>query len=583
MQQEHITLSLDALQPSPTNPRKTCSEKGLQELAASIKAEGLLQPVLVRPRGDYYEVVFGHRRVQAARIAGLAAVPCMVRAMTDAEVARAQIAENLEREDVHPLEEAEGYTALMQAHGVSADELVAQTGKSRSYIYGRLKLLHLTSELRKSFLAGEIGSEVALMLARLRNDKLQAKALGYIKGKYLELADGGEESTRRIRNLLHERFTLELKGAMFDTADALLLPDAGACSDCSKRSGNAPEYGDLVEAKESQRHFVPRKGEQICTDPECFDAKKKAHLKNKAAALAAKGKTVVDGNAARAAIDAYGNVKGQYIALKDVKDELAKARLAAQRDSKIVPPLVVTIQDPRTGKTVEAVKASELEQAGVKAKASETQKGRYNHAAEQRRYEEERRKLLAKMADETRVRLAILEPLRAAIASSPRCHLDLQLAARAAFAGVEWNDRPLLARLWQCSSYDQLRKQLGSMSTEQLTLLMIDCGLIEGVECKHSIDPAPHFFDAAKHYGIDAAAIRLQVQAPAKAGSTPPSAARAPEKAAAGAGAKKAAKDKPSTKAVAPAAPKKAKKQMVDAGSAGGSGARIDAFADEVA
>jgi ParB/RepB/Spo0J family partition protein len=194
-------LPIEQLHESPFNPRKTFASAGLQELADSIRAVGVQQPIKVRPvaGGEAWEVVFGHRRLRAAVLAGLASMPCMVCTMTDAEAARAQIAENLEREDLHPIEEAEGYAALMQDHGVTADELVQQTGKSRSYIYGRLKLLQACPQIRNACLAGEIGSEVALLIARLRTDKLQADALAHIKNRGTNLSDGGSSSFRQIR------------------------------------------------------------------------------------------------------------------------------------------------------------------------------------------------------------------------------------------------------------------------------------------------------------------------------------------------------------------------------------------------
>ncbi|MEI8327456.1 MAG: ParB/RepB/Spo0J family partition protein, partial [Betaproteobacteria bacterium] len=369
-----VNIPISELTESPFNHRQVFNESSLQELAADIKAQGrVLSPLLIRPTwtntlrmdvepSDGHEIVFGHRRYRAAKIAGLAQIPCMVRRMTTEEVKRAQISENLQREDVHPIEEAEGFQALMKDHGVTAEQLVEQTGKSRSYIYGRLVLLKACPEVRRACLRGEVGSEVALLLARLRTDKLQTKALAQIKSKYYNLEDGGEKSYRQIRELLKENFTLELKGAMFDTGDMMLLPDAGACTTCPKRAGNAPEYDDLASDRKSN-YGSPIKGSaDICTDPDCFDAKKKAHLRAAAAALESNGKTVIEGNKARAAVSANGEVKGAYVALKDVKSALAKVK--KERKSLSGAPLeiaTVLIQDPRTGKTHEAVEVKELQ------------------------------------------------------------------------------------------------------------------------------------------------------------------------------------------------------------------------------
>src|SRR6188474_1491182 len=108
-------IALDQLHESPFNPRRTFT--GIDELAANIVAEGRIhQPILVRPRsaGTGFEIVFGHRRVRAARFIDLASAPCMVRDMTDAQSRSAQVAENLQRADVHPLEEAEGFISMIE-------------------------------------------------------------------------------------------------------------------------------------------------------------------------------------------------------------------------------------------------------------------------------------------------------------------------------------------------------------------------------------------------------------------------------------------------------------------------------------
>ncbi len=165
---ETITqLPLSVLHESPFNPRKTYA--ALDELAASIRAEGIHQPLVVRPRlmnvlrpdlVDEYEVVFGHRRLRAAELAGLETVPCIVRALSDLEARRAQLTENIQRADVHPLEEAEAFAELMEQHAVTADALAQQIGKSLSHVYARLTLRRLVPAVRDRVLAGEVGAEV---------------------------------------------------------------------------------------------------------------------------------------------------------------------------------------------------------------------------------------------------------------------------------------------------------------------------------------------------------------------------------------------------------------------------------------
>lgn len=548
-----ISIPITQIVESPFNPRRTFGDTGLQELATDIKQHGILSPLLARARlvdplaaadkmFDGFELVFGHRRYRAAQIAGLKVVPCMVRAMTDDQVRRAQISENLAREDVHPIEEAEGLQALIDA-GDTADQLAEQFGKSRSYVYGRLKLLAACPKVRDACLQGEIGSEIALLIARLRTVKLQEKALSYIDGKNLDLKDGGAKSFRQIRELLAERFTLDLKKPMFDPGDALLLPAAGACGSCPKRCGNAPEYADLAAPRKTYWSQMTAGNPDVCTDPDCYDAKKKAHLRNEAAALQSKGKSVVEGNAARAAVSADGEIKGAFIALKDVKKQVADARIAAQKNSKIVPPLIVTIQDPRTGKTFEAVKRAELVAAGVMKAAPKEANGLAAREADRKRREAEEARKEGQAKAETSARLAVLQEIRKSVQATERSAFDLQLIAATAWAGVGYAGKPAMAKLWGHKGPEAMEKAIGSMGPADLTLFMFDCALID--DCcvsPYSLQKAqPDLLRAAKHYGVDVAAARGD--APAKPVATPSTAARAA----------KGAKDKAGKKAKPPA------------------------------
>ncbi len=530
-------LPLELLHPSPFNPRRTF--RAIDELAENIKAEGrVLQPLLVRPRmvnplrddqTDGYEIVFGHRRDRAAELAGLTHVPCMVRAMTDQQAMRAQVSENLQREDVHPIEEAEGLQRLLD-DGIKADDLAAQLGKSRSYVYGRLKLLQACPQVRDACLAGEVTAEVALLIARLRTDKLQAHALNHIKGRNGDITDGGAASFRQIRAMLHERYTLELSAALFDPEDASLVPDAGPCSSCPKLSGNAPEFADV--AAQAPRYW---RGDQAtagalksCTDPDCFAGKNSAHLARQATAMSAAGKTVIDGNRARQAVGADGKVKGAFVALADVRQALKKAGTKAE---------VVTIQDPRTGKTVQAVKRADLQAAGVDVAPKSASRG--SPSAD--RYAIEQKARVAKAQAETEARRRLLAQVRSTAAQRPRSadELRLVLAALLIEGPADWQATALLCQMHvgpadneSTGRQQQLMDQLPSMSPDALALLLLDLVLVR--DCcpnQWELDPPAVTLDGlAGLYGIDTAAARAEPApepAPAPAASTPPPAARA--------------------------------------------------------
>ena len=131
------------------------------------------------PQGVKVQAV---QRGSAAELAGLATAPCTVRSMSDAQVRSAQMVENVQRENMSALDEGAGFKAQIDAGDATADQIAERIGKSRSHVYGRIKLLDLCGPLRAALNSGEVGTEVALLLARLRTDKLQAKALQKMRG-----------------------------------------------------------------------------------------------------------------------------------------------------------------------------------------------------------------------------------------------------------------------------------------------------------------------------------------------------------------------------------------------------------------
>ena len=168
---ELAKLPLDLLQRGKYQPRLDMRQETLQELADSIKAAGVLQPAVVRKRDvgfNAYELVAGERRWRAARLAGLETLPCVVRDLDDLTVLKIQTIENLQREDIHPLDEADGYARLIQRAGYDVEHLAQEVGRSASYVYQRLKLKDLIPEARKRFIEGAIQAGHAILMARLQ-------------------------------------------------------------------------------------------------------------------------------------------------------------------------------------------------------------------------------------------------------------------------------------------------------------------------------------------------------------------------------------------------------------------------------
>ena len=142
------TLPLDRIRPNKDQPRRTFDDVELAELADSIRQNGVLQPLLVRDRGDYYEIVAGERRYQAAQAAGLDEVPVIIRDISDDDVFKLALIENLQRSDLSPLEEANGYRQLIKEKGLTQEELAKILSKSRSTITNTLRLLDLPEEVQ---------------------------------------------------------------------------------------------------------------------------------------------------------------------------------------------------------------------------------------------------------------------------------------------------------------------------------------------------------------------------------------------------------------------------------------------------
>lgn len=151
-----VEVPIDSLAPNPLQPRKRFAPDTLDELAASIRSTGVLQPLVVRRRGDGYEILVGERRWRAARQAGLARVPALVREASDAEALQLALVENLLREDLNPLEEAEAYQRLMAELGWIQEDLARRIGRDRSSVANALRLLRLPEVIQEDLRAGRL-------------------------------------------------------------------------------------------------------------------------------------------------------------------------------------------------------------------------------------------------------------------------------------------------------------------------------------------------------------------------------------------------------------------------------------------
>lgn len=258
---EYKQVNVEDIDISPLNYRKYISDEALRQFAEELKQHGIISALTLRPVADNrYELVAGERRLRAAKLAGLLTVPAAVVHLTDEQVTEIQLAENLQRENPHPLDEANA-VKMMQDSGIDIEEIALRLGKSKQFVYVRLKLLNLIEPIREMFYAEAITIQQALEIATIAGEGQEQFFKDHCtkwKQKNFELHD----LTWYLRP-----YRYDLKDAPFDTKDKKLLPDAGACTGCPFNSATVkslfPEY-----AKQA-----------ICTNATCYRNKCRANFR----------------------------------------------------------------------------------------------------------------------------------------------------------------------------------------------------------------------------------------------------------------------------------------------------------------
>lgn len=253
-------VPIGKLVPSPTNPRKRFDQAQLSELAESIKAHGIIQPLVVRWTVNGLEIVAGERRFRAAQMAGVKEVPVINRVLTGNQVIEIQVIENAQRADVHPLEESEAFGRMIQI-GYDAEGIAAKIGKPRPYVLQRLSLSKLSPTAREWFEEGYLLIGHALILSKF--DKEEQEAL--LQDECFKPWEQGRLATPPISHFLQasQRREVALDAAPWDLADTT-LHSRGACSTCTFNTGYA-----LLPGMEDSK---PR-----CVKRSCFNEKKTAY------------------------------------------------------------------------------------------------------------------------------------------------------------------------------------------------------------------------------------------------------------------------------------------------------------------
>lgn len=212
------SIPVDSIVPNPLQPRKDFNSEQMEELANSVREHGIVQPVIVCRRGEIYQLIVGERRWRAAQIVGLREIPAVIREITDSNGLEVALIENLQREDLNPLEEAKAYHFLIREHGLTQEDLATRVGKSRPAITNTLRLLNLPEEIQKDLLAGKISagharailsferpSEQIKIWQRIIKDGLSVRQSEELVRKIME----GQEKRKSLANLTPDWVAVE--------------------------------------------------------------------------------------------------------------------------------------------------------------------------------------------------------------------------------------------------------------------------------------------------------------------------------------------------------------------------------------
>ena len=350
-------LSVDLLRPSPTQPRKSFDKAELEALTASVRERGVRQPILVRPiKGGNFEIVFGERRVRASRAAERTTIPAMVQQMPDQEVEELQLEENVQREALHAIEEADSIAHLVTVHKVPIERLADRLHRTERWVRERLRLADQPDVIKDLVRADKITASAAVLLSRVSDVRERVRmARGYAQ----QAADGEAVSLREVAEDVAQQHLGDLQHAPFDTKDADLVPAAGACGTCPKRLGNQP---DLFGEEDGNR----------CLDGACWKDKARAAWSKIEAKATAAGARMAPAKAQATFEKGYQSAPDGFVVLKADNYESPKVATWEKLLGKETP--TVTVFRSREGKPLRCVERAAA-QAVLREKYDWAKKG----------------------------------------------------------------------------------------------------------------------------------------------------------------------------------------------------------------
>lgn len=518
--------------PSLTN-RKHRPEH-IKNLGASIAHQDIIQPITARPwpasrpNPDklLYEIVVGEGRWLGSAEAGKTDIPFFWRDLSDKEAVELQLIENLQRDDISPHEEAQGYRRLIDEHGHTADTIAAEVGKSRSAIYNSLKLLDLCAAALKIARDHNLDASNMMLAARIPDEKLQIAA---IKAMLPNYAGDDSMSYRRARDMVQRQFMLKLPEAPFSRTDAELLPAAGTCQACPKRTGNNVDlFTDVTNA-------------DMCTDPGCHTAKTEAHIKRQRAAAKANNIKVIEGDAAKKIKPNSWNedLAGGYIDLDRKMHSDSKNRTVRQILGKDAPTAEALLIDPHNkGKVIEVVSTATIKEKlaakGAAVPAEVARRGKSDAEKEAERKRKQEGIYRQRLFDSTRGAIAVSFDTRDD--DSVLDQREFRQITDLLYHCLQFEDQKRLARLWigpddKTDDHElvrQLKKRIETMERKDCARLMLEASLVGEIVPGYGSHAPENLLATADALDIDAAAIKKGVISemrekakPAKAKASP--------------------------------------------------------------
>jgi ParB family chromosome partitioning protein len=494
---EYRNLPIATLVESPTNPRKRFDERTLGELATSFKTQGVLEPLLVRPlAATKYEVVIGARRLKAARLAELESVPVRVVKLTDAEAIEAQVVENLQREDIHPLEESLGFKSLLQLGEptYTMASIAARAEKSEAYVQGRIKLADLIPTVAEAFLKDKIAIGHALLIAKLPDSQQQEAFNAAFRRMWT--SEGNQQVLIPVRELaawIESNILLQLASAPFDKQDETLVAAVGSCANCPKRTGfNKLLFADV--RKDS------------CTDPQCFRAKIDAHV---AKTLEAKPQLVQISSAWNTREGAPLGRNG-YV---EIEIRKAKSNGTGSKSAPYQKPCekmteAVVMDGGRRGELIKVC-------ANLSCRVHHPDTPSPERIAKERT---EERKRIEKNKQAITTRHYVLAKVLERV-SAPLKKADLLTLARYTIVSLSYNQVPALAKRHKIetvktskSPQEVLMKKISAYDEAGLARLLLEISLLDSAYQRGNISE-DLLMDAAKRYRVDVEKIEKAVAA----------------------------------------------------------------------